>query len=142
MNANKLSLNSGKTEYMIIGSPKSIMKVDNDPLISLFNNSIQRVKVTKSIGLMIDEALAWIEQVNLIASKVNKSLNAFKRLRTFVDLKILKLVYKTLIQPYFDYCSQVCGCLGITLCNKLQRLQNRAVRILLNVDANLDLPIY
>ena len=35
-----------------------------------------------------------------------------------------------LVQPYFDYCSQVCGGLGATLCNKLQRLQNRAVRII------------
>ena len=91
MNANKLSLNSGKTEYMIIGSPKSIMKVDNDPLISLFNNSIQRVKVTKSIGLMIDEALTWIKKVNLRTSKVNTGFNALKRLRTSVDPKILKL---------------------------------------------------
>ena len=110
------------------------MKVDNDPLISLGNNSIQRVKVTKSLGLMIDKALTSIEQVNLITSKVNRSLNALKRLRTFViDLKILKLVDKTLIQPYFDYCSQVWGCLGITPGNKhykLQRLQNRAVRII------------
>ena len=80
---------------------------------------------------MIEKALTSIEQVNLITSKVNRSLNALKRLRTFViDLKILKLVDKTLIQPYFDYCSQVWGCLGITLCNKLQRLQNRAVRII------------
>ena len=54
-----------------------IMKVDNDPLISLGNNSIQRVKVTKSLGLMIDKALTSIEQVNLITSKVNRSLNAF-----------------------------------------------------------------
>ena len=69
---------------------------------------------------MIDKALTSIEQVNLITSKVNRSLNALKRLRTFViDLKIL--VDKTLIQPYFDYCSQVWGCLGITLWKKLQR---------------------
>ena len=79
MNANKLSLNSCKTEYMIIGSHKRIKKVDNDQLISLCNNSIQRVKLTNSHGLMIDEALAWIEQIILITSKVNKGLNALKR---------------------------------------------------------------
>ena len=39
-------------------------------------------------------------------------------------------VYQTLVQPYFDYCSQVWEGLGATLCNKLQRLQNRAVRII------------
>mgnify|MGYP002803872919 FL=1 len=33
-------------------------------------------------------------------------------------------------QPYFQYCSQVWGGLGSTLSDKLQRLQNRAVRII------------
>jgi ABC-type metal ion transport system substrate-binding protein len=53
-----------------------------------------------------------------------------RRLRDFFDIKILTTVYQTLVQPYFDYCSQVWGGLGTTLCNKLQRLQNRAVRII------------
>ena len=48
----------------------------------------------------------------------------------FVDVRTLVTVYKTLIQPHFDYCSQVWGCLGITLKNQWQRLQNRAARII------------
>ena len=47
----------------------------------------------------------------------------------FADLKTHVMVCKTLIQPHFDYCSQIWGCHGVTLQNKLQRLQNRAVRI-------------
>jgi hypothetical protein len=93
------------------------------------NNQIKRVKVTKSLGLMIDETLTWDEQVTLITKKVNKGLNVMRRLRDFFDIKILTTVYHTLVQPYFDYCSQVWGGLGTTLCKKLQRLQNRAVRI-------------
>ena len=45
-----------------------------------------------------------------------------------MDVRTLVTVYKTLIQPQFDYCSQVWGCLGITLQNHLQRLQNSAAR--------------
>ena len=47
-----------------------------------------------------------------------------------MELETLLTVYKTLIQPHFDYCSQVWGCLGTTLQDKLQKLQNRAVRII------------
>ena len=48
-----------------------------------------------------------------------------------MDINVLITVYKTLVQPYFDYCSQVWGCrLGTTLSNKLQRMQNRAARII------------
>ena len=65
-----------------------------------------------------------------ITNKVNKSLNVIKRLREFVDLETLLIAYKTLVQPYFEYCSQVSGGLGSTLSDKLQRLQNRAARII------------
>ena len=78
---------------------------------------------------MIDETLTWDEQVTLITKKVNKALNVLRRLRNFFDIKILITVCHTLVQPYFEYCSQVWGGLGTTPCNKLRRLQNKAVRI-------------
>ena len=56
---------------------------------------------------MLDETLSWNEQINAITNKVNKSLNVIKRLREFVDLETLLIAYKTLVQPYFEYCSQV-----------------------------------
>ena len=128
--ANKLSLNSSKAEYMVIGSHKRLHQTRGDPPITLGDNQIKRVKVTKSLGLMIDETLTWDEQVTLITKKVNKGLNVIRRLRDFFDIKTLTTVYQTLVQPYFDYCSQVWGGFGTTLCDKLQRLQNRAVRII------------
>ena len=60
---------------------------------------LKRVKVIKSLGLMIDETLTWDEQVTLIAKKVNKGLNVLRRLRDFFDIKILTTVYQTLVQP-------------------------------------------
>ena len=130
MRANKLSLNASKTEYMVIGSHKRLHQTRGNLPITLGDNQIKRVKVTKSLGLMIDETLTWDEQVTLITKKVNKGLNVIRRLRDFFDIKILTTVYQTLVQPYFDYCSQVWGGFGTTLCDKLQRLQNRAVRII------------
>jgi len=35
-----------------------------------------------------------------------------------------------LVKPQFDYCSIVWGCCSISLAEKLQKLQNRAARIL------------
>ena len=40
-------------------------------------------------------------------------------------------MYEALVTPYFDYCSEVWGCMGKGLCDsRLQRLQNRAGRII------------
>ena len=89
MNANRLRLNTSKTEYMIIGSHKRLHQIRSDPPVILDNSQIKSVKVTKSLGLMIDETLTWDEQVTLITKKVNKALNLLRRLRNFFDIKIL-----------------------------------------------------
>jgi len=49
-------------------------------------------------------------------------------------------MYRALIQPHFDYCNIVWENCGITLQDKLQKLQNRAARVLTfsNYDADVD----
>ena len=41
-------------------------------------------------------------------------------------------MYNTLIAPYFDYCSSVWGCIGKCQSKRLQKLENRAARIITN----------
>ena len=102
LSTNKLSLNTEKTDYMIIGSYQRLRSIETKPAIYLGANKIKRVKSTKSLGLMLDETLCWNEQVNALSNKVNKSLNVTKRLREFVDLETLLIAYKTLVQPYLN----------------------------------------
>ena len=45
-------------------------------------------------------------------------------------------MYEALVTPYFDYCFEVWGCMGKGLCDRLQRLQNRAGRIITFSDYN------
>ena len=49
-------------------------------------------------------------------------------------------VYHSLVQPHFDYCNEVWGNCNKGLSDKLQKLQNRAARILMSAgyDSNLD----
>lgn len=52
---NKLCLNSRKREQIIICSRKKLKQIDPaDPSLNLGNNAIRRVKVTNSLGLMMD----------------------------------------------------------------------------------------
>ena len=44
----------------------------------------------------------------------------------------LKTLYTGIIEPHFGYCCSVCGCAGSTDINQLQKLQNRAARIITN----------
>ena len=38
-------------------------------------------------------------------------------------------LYRGIVEPHFRYCCSVCGSAGKTEVNKLQKLQNRAARI-------------
>ena len=53
-----------------------------------------------------------------------------KRLRPFVTQETLLSMYHTWIEPHFDHCSEVSGNIGVVLSQKLQNLQNRALRII------------
>ena len=44
------------------------------------------------------------------------------------------LLYRALIEPYFDYCCPVWGGLSNELADKLQKLQNRAIRVITKSD--------
>ena len=57
----------------------------------------------------IDEHRKWKKHVDHYASKVSSGIGAIKKLKEFVDRDTLVLVYNALIQPHFDYCSEVWG---------------------------------
>ncbi len=44
------------------------------------------------------------------------------------------LVYNALIQPYFDYCCEAWDTLGKALSERLHKLQNRAARLIMNLN--------
>ena len=48
-----------------------------------------------------------------------------------------KTIYYSLVQPYFDYCNVVWGGFSKTRADKLQKLQNRAARIITRADYSI-----
>ena len=56
LDANKLSPNRVKTEYMIIASSLKLKHIDFSPLIKLAGKPIKRVLKPDYLGLIIDES--------------------------------------------------------------------------------------
>ena len=86
------------------------------------------------LGVEIDEHLYWEKHIECIASKVSSGIGALKKLKEFVNRDTLVLVYNALIQPHFDYCCEVWDELGKGLSERLQKLQNRATRLIMNFE--------
>lgn len=56
-----------------------------------------------------------------------------RRIRDFVERDTLSSIYNALVRFHFDYCSEVCDILGIGLSIRLQKLQNRVARLVMNM---------
>ena len=140
LTANNLTLNSSKTEFMLIGSRQRLNTFNRLPSFTIDGNSIKQVESTKSLGVYIDENLTWNTHIRHISKKIASCIGTLKRSRSFVPFETLLCIYNALVQPHFDYCSVVWGNCNKSLSIKLQKLQNRAARILTSssYDANAD----
>ena len=128
--SNKLTLNNEKTEYMIIGSKQRLTNITNDPKIELGEAEIKRVDKSKTLGVIIDEHLTWKNQVDSIRKKVSKGIAMLRRMKEYVPISTLIKVYNAIILSHFDYCSLVWDECADYLLTKLQKLQNRAARVI------------
>ena len=130
LRANKLSLNVAKTELMIIGSRQRLNTQCEEINISIDDRTIKRVDHIESLGLTIDAQLSWSKHVDEISKKVSSAIGALKRVRPFIPTDVAVQIYNALILPHFYYCSPVWDGMSGCLSDKLQKLQNRAARVI------------
>ena len=128
--ANKLSLSAKKTWYMLMASDPKLANICYDPNLLIGDCSIDRVSTTKSLGVYIDERLSWSDHIDHIIKKVSSSIAALRHIKPFVKRETLLTLYNSLIQPQFDYCNVVWDNPTKGLTDRLQRLQNRAARVI------------
>ena len=130
LTTNKLSLNVVKTEFMVVGSRQRIKTLNNEIDIEINGNMVNQVTSVKSLGVHLDNHLMWSEHTDKLCKKIALAIGALKRIRSCISMNTAIQVYQALIQPHFDYCCSVWDGLGETLSSKLQKLQNRAVRVI------------
>ena len=140
LNANKLTLNMTKTEFMLIGSGQRLNIIAASPSALMNGTQVKQVATTKSLGITIDDKLSGNCHIEKLTKKISSGIGAMKRVRHLVPPVTLHLIYQALIQPHFDYCSTVWGTCGVTLQDKLQKLQNKAARVsaFSNYDVNAE----
>ena len=99
---------------------------------------INQSNESKSLGLIIDENLSWKAHIHEISKKVSSGIGALKLVRPFVSMHTAIKIYKGLIEPHLDYCSAVWDGLTRQFTEKLQKLQNSAIRVITKSSASYD----
>ena len=135
---NKLSLNTVKTEFMIIGTSQRLNQLDQSPestpyIIKIDGGEIRRVKSVKYLGMIADDKLTWEQHIEYISEKIVRNIGILKHIRNFMPQESLLLLYHTLVEPYLRYCSIVWGQCSESLKDRLQTLQNKAARTIARV---------
>jgi hypothetical protein len=125
LNANKLSINTQKTKFILFTSKNKKLKDDIKILIN--NESIKQVKNTTFLGIVIDECLTWCEHLCLITKKIIKCTAIISKIRHFTNLNSLKLIYYALVYPYFAYGNLIWGNTYKSRIQKLVNIQKKIV---------------
>ena len=130
LSANKLTLNVKKTKYMLIGSQFKLSQINSDFTVKVNNTPLERVIKHKSLGVQTDESLNWRPHIHTISKKISAGIAILRRVSHFIPFDTRVNMYNALVMPYFNYCGAVWGNINKGLADKLQKLQNRAARIL------------
>ena len=123
---NKLSLNVSKTNFILFGNRNYNGEVD----IKIDGINIERVYVTKFLGVLIDHKLNWKDHINHICNKVSRNIAIIYKASKVLNTKSLFSLYCTLILPYLNYCSENWGNTYESNLNKLFLKQKRVIRII------------
>ena len=125
---NKLSLNTSKTEYVIFGSKQKKAKEGRIALI-LGNELLREVDSYKYLGTIIDSTLNGNKQLAKLNQNIALKMTSFRRMRYFINEKTALMLYKALILPLLDYNDIIYNLLTRQQQDKLQKTQNRALRV-------------
>ena len=88
----------------------------------------------KLLGITIDRNLNFETHINNICSKANRKLSALGRVSRLMPLKKRKLVFNAFIKSQFAYCPLVWMFHDRKVNSKINRLHERALRIVYNDD--------
>ena len=130
MKINKLSINYSKTNYIIF--TKKLKKQNYN--IHIDGNTLEKVTSTKYLGVVISEKLKWTPHIDHITSKISKSSYILCKLRHYVNLDTLKMLYYSLVYPHLIYCISSWGGASNSTLEPLNVLHRKILRIITHSD--------
>jgi len=123
INANKLSLNVQKTNYMIISNRNQSENIN----ISLSGQLIARTSNHKFLGVFIDDKLKFDIHINKLCSEVFQSIGFMRRISYLVPLNVLWNLYHTLIYSRLTYAITAWGSAFGSTIRRIESLISRAI---------------
>ena len=127
---NKLVINKSKSSVLLATTRQRILHIDNNDLeVHIGDYKPVQSDCIDYLGVKIYETISWNRQTDNICKNWVFIISRFSMLKHILPSHMLMLIYSSIIQPIFDYAITIWGYTCNTNLYKIQRLQNRAARI-------------
>ena len=89
-----------------------------------------KIQSSKFLGIIIDENLNWKPHIQLVKSKLSKTLCIMYKASKLINYEGMYTLYCSLFLPYLAYCCEIWGNTYTTNVNCLYVIQKKLVRII------------
>ena len=126
LNANKISLNISKTNYMIF----SYTGDHTLHSVRINGGEIGCVRSARYLGLFFDNNLKFRNHVDMLSDRISKSIGQMSKVGHLLPRRVLVSIYYSIIHPYLNYCVEAWFNAASCVVNRLVILQKRSIRLL------------
>ena len=96
------------------------------------STNITSQSCVRVFGITIDKQLTFTEHISLCCTKAVRQLHAFARISKYLNLNFRRVIHHSFIASNLSYCPLVRHFCGKTSNAKLEKIQERSLRILCN----------
>ena len=128
LKANKISLNAGKTEFLIFRHHRKTLAFN--PFLKIGGKKIFQSPSIKYLGVLIDCHLNWKAHISSLSTKLARANGIISKLRHYVSTKTLVNIYYALFNSHLHYGCQLWGLSDNTISKPIFILQKKALRLI------------
>ena len=128
MSANLLMLNPSKTDFLLIGLPKQLSKIQNPTLTVTPTVSVSPASSARNLGIQFDSNLSLSDHISSVTKSCLFHVRDLRRLRPILDQTTARNIATALIHSKLDYCNSLFLNLPAYQLNRLQLVLNCAAR--------------
>jgi len=123
--ANRLSLNIGKTSYMVVSDRDVVV-----PNVCIGDMNIGKVEEAKFLGVTLDHRLSFVPHVERLSKQVSRATGILKRLSSLLPVPVRVKIYFALIYSRVNYGIVSWGKCNVASLDRLNRTIERAKKCL------------
>ena len=121
-------MNVQKYQSMVLGAESEANNINLD----INGVNIEQLKSIKLFGVFLDSELNFNEHISSVCRKASQQIGVLRRLRKIIPTHAKLQLYKAVILPHLTYCSTIWHFCRASDKRKVDRLQERAPRVVFN----------